>query len=262
MVDEGKKVVLTIVPTTLCNRRCPFCFYTEEQLSDSTVLPLHILRERVREIIDNYPDHDIAFTVYGGEVFILPQDYLKAMYATLLSYNPIEVVTITNGTEELPDFFKKLDRRFRVVVSYYKDNSKFKKTVLSYIAEIGITRVGVNILRYKTGHREIERFLKTNNIRRGLSNSTIKTKFNNTRSLLPTKVRRDEEFKQVSDSHEHSYHLFPDGTVKLSDSGLATETYPDLTSAIAYRRGIIQNEEKCKNCHIRGTCPTLPICMR
>ncbi|HEG8098399.1 TPA: radical SAM protein [Campylobacter jejuni] len=262
MIDEGKKVVLTVIPTTLCNRRCPFCFYTEQELLDSMVLPLHILRERVREMIDQYPDHDIVFTVYGGEVFLLPQDYLKSLYATLLSYNPIEVVTITNGTEDLPEFFKKLDKRFRIVVSYYKDNTRFKKTVLSYIADIGISRVGVNILRYKTGHREIERFLKVNNIRHGLSNSTIKTKFNNTRSLLPTKVRTDEEFKKTSDSHEHSYHLFPNGTVRLSDAGLATQVFSDLNSAIAYRRGTIQTEEKCQTCAIRGTCPTLPVCMR
>lgn len=79
-------ITLSINPWYYCNFRCDFCYLTEAQLSDKTTLSLPRLQELLAEVSESYTiDH---IDLYGGEVFLLPKQYLLDLRDMLLEYVP------------------------------------------------------------------------------------------------------------------------------------------------------------------------------
>ncbi len=72
---------------------CSFCYLTDEQRRSSILLNLHVLRERIEELIMSgcvIRDVDI----YGGEVSILDERYLNDLFDLIKDYtDKINVVT-------------------------------------------------------------------------------------------------------------------------------------------------------------------------
>jgi sulfatase maturation enzyme AslB (radical SAM superfamily) len=64
---------ISINPTYYCNFRCNFCYLTEQQLSDKTLLPIQVLIDRLSEINSHKKIEHVD--IYGGEIGLLSKDY-------------------------------------------------------------------------------------------------------------------------------------------------------------------------------------------
>jgi sulfatase maturation enzyme AslB (radical SAM superfamily) len=87
-------MILSINPTYYCNFRCDFCYLTKEQLGDRLLLPLEILEERLKEVLI-YDSVDMV-DLYGGEIGILPEEYVENLCGMLATHGIDDVNIITN----------------------------------------------------------------------------------------------------------------------------------------------------------------------
>lgn len=90
-----QSVNLSLNPTYYCNFRCGFCYLTEEQLSSKKLLDLTVLRKRLDEILAS--GRRIGHVdLYGGEVTLLPFEYLNCIKKVLHHYGVEDIEIITN----------------------------------------------------------------------------------------------------------------------------------------------------------------------
>jgi sulfatase maturation enzyme AslB (radical SAM superfamily) len=87
-------MILSINPTYYCNFRCDFCYLTKEQLGDRLLLPLEILEERLKEVL-TYDSIDMV-DLYGGEIGILPEEYVENLCSMLSNHGIDDINIITN----------------------------------------------------------------------------------------------------------------------------------------------------------------------
>jgi sulfatase maturation enzyme AslB (radical SAM superfamily) len=87
-------MILSINPTYYCNFRCDFCYLTEQQLNDRTLLPLDVLEQRIIET-KRYYDIDMV-DLYGGEIGLLSEDYVNSLCELLNKHNIDDINIITN----------------------------------------------------------------------------------------------------------------------------------------------------------------------
>ena len=87
-------LTLSINPWYYCNFACKFCYLTKEQLTDTKLLSLDVLNERLAEITSQ---HQIGMVdLYGGELGLLPKDYWNNLIELLHVYNIFDINMITN----------------------------------------------------------------------------------------------------------------------------------------------------------------------
>lgn len=109
-----KALTISVNPWYYCNLSCSFCYLTPEQLKDKRLLPLEILEARLLEIMAaGYTVTHVD--IYGGEVLLLPPEYLQAMKQIFYRYGIDDLVLITNltVTNEITD-----DEDFELGVSF------------------------------------------------------------------------------------------------------------------------------------------------
>ena len=103
---------ISVNPTYYCNFRCDFCYLTPTQLGDRLITKVSIIKDRMDEI-SNYTKIT-HIDLYGGEIAILPFDYLTLLLTVLKNYHaPINI--ITNYSASVPQF---LDDEVTLTVSY------------------------------------------------------------------------------------------------------------------------------------------------
>ena len=85
---------LSINPTYYCNFRCHFCYLTHDQLSDKKLLNLEILENKLLEIL-KYDKIDHV-DLYGGEIGLLPEDYISNLKNLLHKYKIFSINVNTN----------------------------------------------------------------------------------------------------------------------------------------------------------------------
>lgn len=88
------KINISLNPSYYCNFRCGFCYLTEQQLGDNTRLGLDKLAEMLDQIAEHYTIEHVD--IYGGEVLLLPKEYLKEMKSILQSRGIDDLVLVTN----------------------------------------------------------------------------------------------------------------------------------------------------------------------
>lgn len=122
---------LSINPWYYCNFRCSFCYLTEQQLSDKKLLPLSKLEERLNEIL--CMDSIDMVDLYGGEVGILPYDYIKEMKELLHAYGIKDINVITNLSmiNEVTQ-----DEDFYISVSYDFEAREKHETVFKNMTQL------------------------------------------------------------------------------------------------------------------------------
>ena len=109
-----KEMVLSINPTYYCNLRCSFCYLTPEQLGDKRRLDLEDLEARIDEV--QTAGYVITHVdLYGGEVSLLPPEYVHEIKTLLYSRGITDIVLNSNLTavNEIT-----LDESFELSVSY------------------------------------------------------------------------------------------------------------------------------------------------
>ena len=87
-------MILSINPSYYCNFRCDFCYLTEEQLSNKTLLPLDKLEKMLVEIISNTTVNMVD--IYGGESGLLNKEYWNDLIELLQNYGIYDINLITN----------------------------------------------------------------------------------------------------------------------------------------------------------------------
>ena len=112
-----ESLTLSINPWYYCNFRCDFCYLTEQQLSDKTLLPLDKLEQRLNEIVCVSKINMVD--LYGGEVGILPVEYVTKLKELLHAYGVFDINVITNLSmiNEIttdPDFYISVSYDFEV----------------------------------------------------------------------------------------------------------------------------------------------------
>jgi sulfatase maturation enzyme AslB (radical SAM superfamily) len=87
-------MIISINPTYYCNFRCDFCYLTEEQLSNRQKLDLTILENR---IVETKKFYDITMAdLYGGEIGLLPEEYVEELCEVLGRHGIDDINIITN----------------------------------------------------------------------------------------------------------------------------------------------------------------------
>lgn len=90
-----------------CNLKCNFCYLTPTQLKDKWTLDLEVLEQRLIEVTACYDVQHVD--LYGGELLLLPPEYLFAMRNLFHQYGIDDLVLVTNLTvvndvARCPDF--------------------------------------------------------------------------------------------------------------------------------------------------------------
>jgi sulfatase maturation enzyme AslB (radical SAM superfamily) len=104
---------ISINPTYYCNLSCSFCYLTKEQLKNRKLASIDDLEKRVIELKSHYSIGHVD--VYGGEVFLLPEEYLYGLKNMLLRQGVDDIVFVTNLTT-VPDIVHSPD--ITISVSY------------------------------------------------------------------------------------------------------------------------------------------------
>jgi len=87
-------ITISLNPSYYCNFRCGFCYLTEQQLSDQTLLPLDLLKVRLAEVAEHYTIEHVD--IYGGEVLLLPKAYLDGLLALVREMGCTDINLNTN----------------------------------------------------------------------------------------------------------------------------------------------------------------------
>lgn len=107
------RINVSLNPWYYCNFRCDFCYLTEQQLSDKRFIPLDVFEQRIDELLEHFEIGHID--IYGGEVFLLPQQYLMDIKDILHMRGIDDIVVVTN-LSHVPDIVH--DPAFDISVSY------------------------------------------------------------------------------------------------------------------------------------------------
>lgn len=83
------KIIVSIFPTYACNHNCKFCYLYNNH--DKTILDLEILEKNLKEISKFFTID--KFNLYGGEITVLPREYLKRLNDIIVKYNRVNYVT-------------------------------------------------------------------------------------------------------------------------------------------------------------------------
>lgn len=106
-------MILSINPTYYCNFRCHFCYLTSEQLSNRKLLDLETLESRLIEVLNNTTiDH---VDLYGGEIGLLPEDYVWDLKDLLYKYD-IKSISVNTNLSMVNNII--CDPDFHISVSY------------------------------------------------------------------------------------------------------------------------------------------------
>ena len=188
-------ITLSINPWYYCNFRCNFCYLTEDQLKDKTTLKLDKLEQLLEEVNAEY--NIVHIDLYGGEVFLLPKEYLYQLKDILLKYvDQINVNTNLSLINELV-----LDPSFYISVSYDFEAREMHEMVMSNMLKLrnpfSILMLGSPVLLSKP----VDKIITFFNIFSQLKTVEVKPYSSNQANDLQVSFSQYEEFvKNLIDS--------------------------------------------------------------
>lgn len=127
------KIQISINPTYKCNLNCPFCYLKHTQ----KVMELNKLENKLSEISSQYDIESID--LYGGEICLLPDDYLMKLILLCKKYVNI-IGVITNYTIDKKWLFDRNDIDLSVSWDYvFRDrNDEVLERIKNTKRELGI----------------------------------------------------------------------------------------------------------------------------
>lgn len=201
---DRPKINLSVNPTYYCNLRCSFCYLTPEQLGDRTRLDLSVLETRLLEVMEHY---DISHVdLYGGEVLLLPAEYLQALKTLLHTYGIDDIVLVTNLTllNEVAE-----DPDFQVSVSYDFEAREMHDRVLNNLFMLPnpytvLTLASRDFLDKVTP----DQYVETMNLLGNLEGCEIKPYSSNQANQQPVKYSEFEAFVWAVINHPERQFQF------------------------------------------------------
>lgn len=276
-------MILSINPSYYCNFRCEFCYLTPAQLSDRKLLPLDVLENRVKETLA-YDSIDMV-DLYGGEIGILPTEYVTDLCNMLSKYgiddiNIITNLSMINDVTLNPDMYLTvsydfecreqhnrvwnnmlmLPREFAILILASPD--LIVKDIDKMIAQLNLLTnlISVEIKPYSTNqandfkvtHKEFENFIQN------WITSPIKKNF---QFVNEDNIKKSLAGEKNAFSDDHVY-ITPTGQFAVLEFDLNDREYfKTLDSIEEYKLWATNEPEKntsniCKSCDYYGKCLT------
>jgi MoaA/NifB/PqqE/SkfB family radical SAM enzyme len=229
---KAQEIVVSLNPTYLCNFRCNFCYLTPEQLADKSKLDLNRLEEMLIELKSYKTVAHVD--LYGGEIALLPENYLSGLDALVYEHTGADINVITNLSKVHPFF---LEDCVDLSVSYDFEAREQHEKVYQNI--MGIDKV-VSILILASPDvikRPVESMISTLNTLQNVKSVEIKPYSSNQANSLTVTHRDFEDFvrkwiespvkknfdfeneKRVNRSLSGSYNAFSDDHVYITPQG-------------------------------------------
>lgn len=276
-------MIISINPWYYCNFRCNFCYLTEQQLSDNRLLDLKILEDRLDEVLSIDTIHGVD--LYGGEIGLLPEEYVEQLCHILTSrdINDINIITnlsMVNRVITNPNLYVSvsydfdcreqhdrvwsnllmLDRQFSILILASKD--LILKDVDQMISQLNLLKnlISVEIKPYSINQSNshpvsdkdfelfIQKWLKSD-IEMSfefVNENNIKKTLNGTRNAF---------------SNDHVY-ITPEGKFAVLEFDLNDKEYfKTLNTILEYKEWALNEPNKnvsqiCKSCDYYGRCLT------
>jgi sulfatase maturation enzyme AslB (radical SAM superfamily) len=276
-----ESITLSINPWYFCNFKCDFCYLTKEQLDDKTLLPLDVLEERLIEIISH---RKIAMVdLYGGEVALLPLDYVQGLKQLLHTYGIYDINIITNLSvvNEIttdPDFY--------ISVSYDFDAREKHELVFRNMTQLQRPFSILMLASKNLVEKNVPEMIETLNLLQNLQSVEIKPYSPNQANQDTVYYTQFEEFvkyflqytnKRFQFVNEHllqtvldkSRNAFSDDHVYITPSGKYgvlefdlndNEFFLEYDSLEEYfkwcesEKSRVTRNKYCKNCEYYGNC--------
>ena len=276
-------MILSINPTYYCNFRCDFCYLTKEQLSDPTLLPLNVLEEKIKEVL-NYQTIDMV-DLYGGEVGLLQESYIYDLIDLLERYEIFDINIITN-LSMLNNIVKK--EELYLTVSYDFDCREQHERVWNNMASLNRPFSILILASEQLINKNVDDMILQLNLLKNLQSVEIKPYSTNqanchnvtfkqfeehVKKWITSSVEKKFQFvneKNIIDSIQGKRNSFSNDHVYITPSGdfavlefdlNDNEYFKNLNSFTDYIHWAESEPEKntssiCKNCEYFGKCLT------
>jgi pyruvate-formate lyase-activating enzyme len=278
-------ITLSINPSYHCNFRCDFCYLTPAQLRDHKRLEPEVLDRRLTELQES------GFQVkhvdlYGGEIGLLPVDYLESLDSVLEAHGNPTMGLNTNLSRVHPYFLRS---HVNLSVSFDFEARQSSDLVLQNILSLP-RRISILLLASpRLMAMDIDRMIRTLNSIANVEAVEIKPYSRNQSNQLNATFRDYEIFVQkwlvsgvpmrfeftnrrlIEESLSGSRNAYSDDHLYITPEGRFAvlefdhqdrEYFLSLSSAEEYRRWAarektaVGSNEVCRSCKYQGSCLT------
>lgn len=275
---------LSLNPSYRCNFRCDSCYLTEDQLRSKQRLDLGLLDRRLGELQDHYELEQID--LYGGEITVLPLDYLEQLWVILRKHFQGRVNLISNFSLLHPMYMWEDDSRLTLSASYDFSARQQHDSVLTNIL---LTPRPVHVLMLATPallNIDVLAMVETFNSIRNVASVEIKPYSKSQANDLPISYRDYERFvqqwieaprnfplineQQIQDSLNGERNAFSDDHIYLTPAGdwavldfdmQDREYFRTLNSLADYPRWCGLEKVRTYRNAICASCPYLGHCL-
>jgi sulfatase maturation enzyme AslB (radical SAM superfamily) len=272
---------VSINPTYFCNFNCDFCYLSKEQLRDKQTASIDTIMSRLSEIEDTVTHVDL----YGGEIGLLPDEYLNKLIDDIKAEYDCSISIITN-LSAIRDVFLRPD--IDLSVSYDFDAREKEQIVFTNMLKLERKFSVLTLASEKVISNDVSYMISAFNSLTNLIAVEIKPFSSTThRQQKVTDIEFEEFIKdwidnpieknwqfinqdKIEECLDGNYNAFSDDHVYITPSGrfavldfdvLGNEKFTELSSFSEYRDWANREKDRgvsdiCKNCKYFGGCLT------
>lgn len=272
---------VSINPTYFCNFNCDFCYLSKEQLKDRKTATLGTIMKRLEEI-------DVPIThvdLYGGEIGLLPDEYLNKLIDDIKAEYGCSISIITN-LSAIRDVFLRPD--IDLSVSYDFNAREKEQTVFTNMLKLERKFSILTLASEKVISNDVSYMISALNSLTNLIAVEIKPFSSTThRQQKVTDIEFEEFIKKwidnpieknwqfinqdkIEECLDGNYNAFSDDHVYVTPSGrfavldfdiLGNEKFTELSSFNEYRAWADREKDRgvsdiCRSCKYFGGCLT------
>lgn len=272
---------VSINPTYFCNFNCDFCYLSDEQLRDRQTTSIDTIMSRLSEIDATITHIDL----YGGEIGLLPDDYLNELIDRIYEDYFVSISIITN-LSAIRDVFLRDD--IDLSVSYDFDAREKEQIVFNNMLKLTRPFSILTLASEKVIKHDADTMIHTLNCLGNLTAVEIKPFSSTTHrkqsvsdldfekfivEWIDSPVEKNFQFinqDKIEDCLDGKYNAFSDDHVYITPSGnfgvldfdlLGNESFTELVSFLEYKEWAKREKETgvsdiCKKCKYFGGCLT------
>jgi organic radical activating enzyme len=269
---------ISLAPSFHCNFRCPWCYLSEDQLRDKSLLDLDKLDKKLKEA--GRIEH---IDIYGGEPGTLPVAYVDQLLPLLQLYT--SSINVISNFSVVPEWFHRTDISLSASYdwTFRQHHDKVLTNIITFSKPIPLLMLATEEL-CKVDPKEIAAVLNSISTVSSLEIKPYSTnQFNQfgmdwtvfedwikiwleldlnfelvNRNILEKSVNK--VYNAYSDNH---LYLGPDGEFSVLDFDLNdNEYFRPINDLADYQQWIdkevrmVQNNKFCKECKWQGHCAT------
>jgi len=272
---------VSINPTYFCNFNCDFCYLSKEQLNDRQTASVEKIMDRLSEIDETITHIDL----YGGEIGLLPDEYLNRLIDNIkFAYNP--TVSIITNLSAIREVFLRQD--IDLSVSYDFDAREKEEIVFSNMLQLERPFSILTLASERVILNDPDYMINALNSLTNLTAVEIKPYSSTThrsqvvsdlqfeefmKSFINSPVEKNWQFinqDKIEECLDGKYNAFSDNHVYITPSGcfavldfdlLGNENFTELSSFSEYRAWTNREKDNgvseiCKGCKYFGGCLT------